>query len=211
MRRTPIFVGIAAMVAVFSFSLAAQDGASGAPSIPGTKDPSRVEAGSYVMDSAHSQIIWQANHFGFNDYTGIFGGITGSLTLDPANPAAAALSIEIPIEKVMTTSDGLHKHLMTADFFNLAEHPTASFKSTKIVVDGEDAKITGDLTIRGITKSVILNAEFSGAGTNPFSKKKTIGFEAETIIKRSDFGVNYGIPVVSDEVKLEISVAFEKP
>jgi polyisoprenoid-binding protein YceI len=78
--------------------------------------------------------------------------------------------------------------------------------------DGQsnNAKITGDLTIRGVTKPVVLDATFIGAGANPFSKKKTVGFSATTTIKRSDFGVNYGIPVVSDTVELEVSVAFEK-
>lgn len=70
--------------------------------------------------------------------------------------------------------------------------------------------ITGDLTLNGVTKPVTFEAEFTGAGTNPFNKKATVGFEAETEIKRSDFGVNYGIPFVSDEVELDISVAFEK-
>ncbi len=72
------------------------------------------------------------------------------------------------------------------------------------------AMITGDLTINGITKPVTFEAEFTGAGANPFNSKQTVGFEAETTIKRSDFGVNYAIPFVSDEVELDISVAFEK-
>jgi polyisoprenoid-binding protein YceI len=78
------------------------------------------------------------------------------------------------------------------------------------VANGTSAKITGNLTLNGVTKPVILDATFSGAGANPFNKKPTIGFHGTTTIKRSEFGVTYGIPVVSDEVKLDISVAFEK-
>jgi polyisoprenoid-binding protein YceI len=98
------------------------------------------------------------------------------------------------------------------DFFGPAPAP-ARFLSTSVKVDAKDktkATITGDLTLNGVTKPVTFEAEFTGAGANPFNKKATVGFEAETSIKRSDFGVNAFIPFVSDEVELDISVAFEK-
>lgn len=95
------------------------------------------------------------------------------------------------------------------DFFGPA--PTdAKFVSTSVIAKGTTAKITGNLTLNGVTKPVVLDSRFSGAGANPFNKKATVGFHATTTIKRSDFGVMYGIPVVSDNVKLDISVAFEK-
>ncbi|ARS27134.1 YceI family protein [Sphingomonas sp. KC8] len=178
---------------------------------PGAKDASRVKAGTYTVDSAHAQIMFEVNHLGFNDYFGLFGDPTGTLTIDPANLQAASVSIEIPINKVVTSNADLTKHLLGADFFDATKFPKATFKSTSVVVDGDDAKITGDLTIKGITKRVVLDAEFSGAGYFAVTKKDTIGFEAETKIKRSDFGVNYGIPMVPDEVELKISVAFERP
>lgn len=210
MRKLTLSFGIATLAAIIAIPVIAQESSSTAPLIPGAKDASRVEAGNYSLDSAHSQIIWEANHFGFSDFTGIFGGVTGNLTLDPENPTLASVDIEIPIGKIMTTSEGLTKHMMTAEFFDVATHPTAKFKSTKVEIDGEDAKITGDLTIRGVTKSVVLISEFTGAGINPFGKKLNVGFEAETTIKRSDFGVSYGIPLVSDDVELEIIAAFQK-
>ncbi|MDX3884007.1 MAG: YceI family protein [Sphingomonas sp.] len=177
---------------------------------PGAKDPSRVKAGTYTVDSAHTQVLFEVNHLGFNDYFGLFGNATGTLKLDPANPAAASVAIEIPIAKVATNSDGLTKHLLGPDFFDAAKFPTATFKSTSITVDGNDAKITGDLTIKGVTKQVVLDAEFEGAGVGPMNKKDTVGFEAETKIRRSDFGISYGIPMVPDQVELKISVAFER-
>jgi len=177
---------------------------------PGAKDPSRVTAGTYTVDSNHTQVMWEVNHLGFNDYFGLFGNATGTLTLDPANPSAASVQIEIPINKVATSSDGLTKHLLGADFFDAAKFPTATFKSTSVAVDGDDARITGDLTIKGVTKQVVLDAEFAGAGNGPMNKKPTVGFHATTKVKRSDFGVSYGIPMVPDEVELKISVAFEK-
>lgn len=184
--------------------------------VPGQKDASRVTAGTYKADPGHSLIGWEVNHFGFNDYYGLFGDVAGTLTIDPANPNAAMVDVTIPVGKVTTASAGLTSHLLRAgkdggkpDFFGPAP-ADARFVSTKVVASGMTAKITGNLTLNGITKEVTFDAEFTGAGNNPFNKKLTVGFEAETEIKRSDFGIAYGLPVVSDEVELDISVAFEK-
>ncbi len=190
--------------------------AQNAPQVPGAKDVTRVTAGTYNTDPAHTLIGWRVSHFGFNDYFGIFGDSTGTLTIDPAKPNAAKVDITIPVSKVVTASAGLTGHLLRAgkdggkaDFFGPAP-ADAKFVSTNVVARGTSAKITGNLTLNGVTKPVVLDATFSGAGANPFNKKPTIGFHATTTIKRSEFGVAYGIPVVSDEVKLDISVAFEK-
>ncbi|WP_380878634.1 polyisoprenoid-binding protein [Sphingomonas sp. DBB INV C78] len=206
MRKIVIAVALAATTAVAIPVIAQQPTTQ-----PGAKDPSRVKAGTYTVDSAHTQVLWEVNHLGFNDYFGLFGDAKGKLTIDPAKPSAASVEIEIPINSVATSSAGLTKHLLGTDFFDAAKFPTATFKSTSVVVDGNDAKITGDLTIKGVTKQVVLDAEFQGAGLFAMTKKDTVGFEAETKIKRSDFGVSYGIPMVPDVVELKISVAFEKP
>lgn len=184
--------------------------------LPGQKDASRVTAGTYATDPGHSLIGWKVNHFGFNDYFGIFGDVGGTLTIDPANPSSAKVDVTIPIGKVTTASAGLTSHMLRAgkdggkpDFFGPAP-ADARFVSTKVEASGTSAKITGDLTLNGVTKPVVLDTEFSGAGANPFSKKETLGFHATTTIKRSEFGIAYGLPVVSDDVKLDITVAFEK-
>jgi len=205
-----IFLALPLLVAV---PLLAQNGP---PQVPGTMDITRVTAGTYNTDPNHTLVGWRVSHFGFNDYFGIFGDATGTLTLDPKKPNAAKVDITIPVSKVTTASSGLTGHLLRAgkdggkpDFFGPA--PTdAKFVSTGIVAKGTTAKITGNLTLNGVTKPVVLDTKFSGVGANPFSKKATVGFHATTMIKRSDFGVMYGIPVVSDNVKLDISVAFEK-
>ena len=199
-------------LAAFAPALTAQ----GAPQVPGAMDPARVTAGTYAADPNHSLIGWEVNHFGFNDYYGLFGDVAGTLTIDPANPSAAKVDMTIPIANVTTASKGLTDHLLRAgkdggkpDFFGPAPAP-ARFVSTSVKAEGTKATISGNLTMNGVTKPVTFEAEFTGAGTNPMNKKATIGFEAETTIKRSDFGVNYAIPMVSDEVELDISVAFEK-
>lgn len=181
-----------------------------APQAPGQPDPARVAAGTYAIDNNHAQIRWTVNHFGFNDYFGIFGQPTGSLTIDPAKPNDAKVNVTIPITEVATSSSGLTKHLMTPDFFDSAKFPTATFQSTKVEASGTKAKITGNLTLLGVTKPVTLDAEFKGAGKNPFTQKETIGFQATTSLKRSDWGMTKFVPFVGDDVKIDISVAFEK-
>ena len=189
-----------------------------APSAPGAPDKSRVTAGTYAADPAHTMVVWRVDHLGFSNYTGIFGDVTGTLVLDPANPAAAKVDVTIPVSKVTTASAGLTGHLLRAgkdggkpDFFGPAP-ADARFVSTGVVVDadGDEAKVTGNLTLNGVTKPVTLDVDFHGAGDNPFNKKPTIGFEAEGKIKRSDFGIAFLVPLVSDEVELEIHAAFEK-
>ncbi|GAA0459096.1 MULTISPECIES: YceI family protein [Sphingomonas] len=202
MRMPLILAGAALVVAT---PLVAQQMA-----IPGTTDVSRVTAGTYKTDPGHTLIGWRVNHLGFNDYFGIFGDADGTLVLDPKQPAAAKLDITIPVGKLTTASAGLTKHMMSKDFFNAEVTPTARFTSTAVKVNGTRAAITGNLTLNGVTKPVVLNARFTGAGANPMSKKETIGFEADAVLKRSDFNMNYGIPAVSDEVELDITVAFEK-
>ncbi len=190
--------------------------AQSAPQTPGAVDVTRVTAGTYNTDPGHTLIGWRVSHFGFNDYFGIFGDATGTLVLDPAKPNASTVDITIPVGKVTTASAGLTGHLLRAgkeggkaDFFGPA--PTdAKFVSTSVVAKGTTAKITGNLTLNGITKPVVLDTTFSGAGNNPFNKNATVGFHATTVIKRSEFGISYAVPMISDDVTLDISVAFEK-
>jgi polyisoprenoid-binding protein YceI len=218
-RKTLAAAATAVTLAVGTTALAPALTAQGAPEVPGAMDPSRITAGTYATDPNHSLIAFEVNHFGFNDYYGLFGDVAGTLVIDPANLAAAKVDVTIPVANVTTASKGLTDHLLRAgkdggkpDFFGPAPAP-ARFVSTSVKVDAKDktkATITGDLTLNGVTKPVTFEAEFTGAGANPFNKKATVGFEAETSIKRSDFGVNAFIPFVSDEVELDISVAFEK-
>lgn len=180
---------------------------------PGAADASRVEAGTYNVDPNHTQIVFEVDHLGFNPYFGIFGGATGTLTIDPANPSAASVRIEIPMANVVTTSAELNAHLATDDFFDTANHPTATFRSTAVTPDPADptrAQIAGELSVRGATVPVILDARFTGAGASPMNQAATVGFHATTTVQRSALGVNYGIPMVSDAVELEITAAFEK-
>jgi polyisoprenoid-binding protein YceI len=190
----------------------------GPPAKPGAKDATRVAAGSYKTDPSHTLIGWRVDHLGFNDYFGIFGDVTGTLTLDPKKPNASKVDISIPISKVTTASAGLTAHMLRAgtdggkpDFFGPAP-ADAHFVSTNVTAKGTTAKIVGNLTLNGITKPLTIDASFSGAGkmAPQMGGKEMIGFHGKTMLKRSDFGINGGIPFVSDQVMLDITVAFEK-
>lgn len=191
--------------------------AQGGPALPGQVDASRIAAGTYEADSGHSLIGWRVNYFGFNDYFGIFGSVAGTLEIDPANPEAAKVDITIPIGAVTTASEGLTNHLLRAgkdggapDFFGPEAEP-AHFVSTSVEKTGDTtANITGDLTLNGVTKQVVVAAEFTGAGTHLMTQKATIGFQGSATVKRSDFGIGYALPMVSDDVELNISIAFRK-
>jgi polyisoprenoid-binding protein YceI len=212
MRRILPFAA-AALVAVVATPIVLAQGGSA----PGAPDKTRVTAGTYAADSGHTMVVWEVDHLGFSKYTGIFGDVTGTLVLDPKNPAASKVEVTIPVAKVTTANAGLTAHLLRAgkdggkpDFFGAAP-ADAKFVSTSVVVDadGDEAKVAGNLTLNGVTKPVTLDVDFHGAGVG-MNKKETVGFEAETTIKRSDFGINMGIPYVSDAVELEIHAAFEK-
>lgn len=190
----------------------------GAPAKPGAMDPARVTAGTYKTDPNHTLVGWRVDHFGFNDYFGIFGDASGTLVIDPKDLGAAKVDVTIPVSKVTTANAGLTAHLLRAgkdggkpDFFGPAP-ADAHFVSTSVVATGTTAKINGNLTLNGVTRPVTLEARLTGAGTAPAftGGKQTIGFAATATIKRSEFGILYGIPFVSDEVKLDITVAFEK-
>jgi len=183
---------------------------------PGKPDPAAVTGGAYTVDAGHTLVKWEVDHLGFTPYFGLFGDITGTLQLDPKNPSAAKLDITIPVSKVTTANAGLTAHLLKpgadgkpADFFGAAP-ADAKFVSTSVSANGQTATITGNFTLNGVTKPVTLAAKFYGAGKSPMGGKENIGFTATGAIKRSEFKIAYGLPMVSDEVKLEIVAAFVK-
>ncbi len=176
--------------------------------LPGTQSKAAVTAGTYKVDPAHTQVTWTLNHMGFSMLSGQFGAQDGTLTIDPAKPAAAKLDVTFAIDQLSVTSSGFSNHLKSKDFFDVATYPTARFVSTAVVASGNTAKITGNLTIKNVTKPVTIDATFVGAGTNPMNKKVNFGFRGTTTINRSDFGLGMAVSVVSDQVKLDINAAF---
>lgn len=174
------------------------------------RDPAQVRAGTYTLDPAHSKITWSVDHFGFSTYTGQFAGGTGTLTIDPKAPAATKLDVTVDTNGVGTLNKALDDHLKSPDFLDTANHPTARFRSTQVVRTGErTADVNGQLTLRGVTKPVTLKATFNQAGTNPVDNTYSLGFDATAKIKRSEFGVSYAVPGVSDQVTLHLEGEFK--
>ncbi len=174
-------------------------------------DPGKVQAGTYTLDPNHARVLFAVSHMGFSTWYGDFSGTTGTLKLDPKNPAAAALSVTIPVASVTTTNAVLDGELKSADWFDAAKFPTISFTTTKVTVTSPTtARVTGNLTFHGVTKPVELDATYKASGTNPMSKAVTIGFEVKGSLKRSDFGVTKYVPLIGDDVTLIISAPFEK-
>lgn len=160
----------------------------------------------YTLDPTHTNIVWKADHFGFSKPSGKFTEVEGTLVLDEENPEASKVSVLIKPASVMTGVAKFDEHLKTPDFFNVLKYPEATFKSFKVEKTGDKtAKIHGDLTLLGITKRIVLDATLNKIDTNPFGKH-VAGFTLSGTIKRSDFGMRYGLPGVSDEIPLDIEV-----
>jgi len=178
---------------------------------PPTRDPAQIQAGTYVVDPNHTQVGWRVSHMGFSNYAGGFSDVSGTLDLQPKNPAAAKLTIKIPVASVTTTSAKLTDELKGDQWLDAAKFPEMTFVSTKVTPEGKDkAKVTGNLTLHGVTKPVTLDVTLVGAGVNPLSKKVTVGFDATGTLKRSEFGVKTYVPLIGDDLHLTIAGAFER-
>jgi len=166
-----------------------------------------AEAEKYMLDASHSQIVFSYDHLGFSTTWGMFSGFEGEIMFDQANPAASSVSVSMPVKSMLTGWEGRFQHFMSKDFFDAADDEMVSFASTGIEVTGETtAKITGDLTLNGVTKPVVLDAVLNKTGDHPMANKPWAGFSATTSVLRSDFGLGMFAPYVSDEVAIQISI-----
>jgi len=171
-----------------------------------------LAADKYTLDASHSQVLFSYKHLGFSTTYGLFSGFEGEISYDEANPAASSVTVSMPVKSMFTGWEAREAHFLeSGDFFKANEHELVSFSSTGIEVTGDaTAKITGDLSMNGVTKSVVLDAVLNQAGENPLAKKPWLGFDASTVLKRSDFGLGAFAPAVSDEVEVKISIEAQK-
>ncbi len=201
--KTHIFAARALTAAIAFAAVSAQ---AQAPA----RDPAAVKAGTYKVEPYHTQVSFTLSHFGLSEFSGFFSAASGSLKLNPANPAADKLDVTIPVDSVLTTVPKLNDELKGDKWFDAAKYPTAEFTSTKVTLAGKaSAIISGTLTLHGVTKPITLKAHLVGAGVNPIDKAYTVGFSATGTIKRSAFGVSAYVPYVGDDVHLTIAGAFE--
>ncbi len=164
-------------------------------------------AETYTMDGSHTQANFTWTHFGFSNPTAGFDNIAGTITYDADKPSESKVDVTIAINSLNTHVPKLDEHLKKADFFDAAQFPTATFKSTKVVTGAAkgDFKVTGDLTIHGVTKSVTLDAKLNRAAVHPMTNQPTVGFDGSVTIKRSDFGIGAYAPNVSDEIRIHLT------
>ena len=175
--------------------------------------PAAAQVEKYLIDQYHTVPYFEVDHLGFATMRGRFDRATGNFSIDRA---AKKASVDLTIETASVTTGDNDKgsrprsrddHLRSPDFFNVAEFPTMTFKSTKVVFKGDaPATIEGSLTLLGVTKPLTLTVENWKCGPNVMSKKEMCGVNAAGSIKRSDFGMKYGVPAVGDEQKLWIEM-----
>lgn len=165
-------------------------------------------AATYQIDTSHTYLGFSINHLGFSTTYGRFTDVSGTITFDAETPEASAVDVKIVPASLYTGHEARDEHVRGKDFLNVAEFPDMSFKSTAIERTGEKTgKITGDLTLHGVTKPVTLDATFTQMGDYPMQEGVTaIGFDATGSLKRSDYGIETFIPGVSDEVTITISL-----
>lgn len=169
-------------------------------------------ADKYKFDTVHSQVIFFVSHLGFSMSEGEFLDFDGGFSFDQKNWGNSSVDVTIKTASISLDDKKWDDHMKNEDFFNVEKYPTMTFKSTKVESkDGKTGTITGDLTLLGVTKPVTLDVTFNKAGAHPFNpKKQLIGFSATGTLKRSEFGMNYALPAVGDEVEIRIEVEAEK-
>ena len=169
--------------------------------------------GSYAIDPTHSRIGFVARHAMVTKVRGSFNEFEGSGYFDAENPAGSRLALTIQAASIDTRNADRDGHLKSNDFFDMENHPEITFASTAVEqLDPENYRVTGDLTIKGVTKPVTVDFEYTGSATDPFGNHR-IGLEGKTTVNRKDWGVNWnaaleaGGVLVSEKVTLEFEVS----
>lgn len=172
--------------------------------------------GTYAIDAAHSRFGFVARHAMVTKVRGAFDQVEGSATIDGANPSNSTVSIAIDADSIDTRNKQRDDHIRTNDFLDIANHPKITFVSTSIAHSGgNDFEVTGDLTIRGVTKPITIPLAFEGSATDPFGNAR-IGFEGSVVVNRKDWGVVWnaaleaGGVLVSEKVTLEFEISAVK-
>ena len=167
---------------------------------------------TYKLDPHHTMVLFSWNHFGYSNPTADIGLGEGTVVFDEQHPAQSSVEVTLPLAKLDTHVSALDQHLKEPDFFDAAKYPVVTFKSSKVQPLGNHRfKVTGDLSVHGVTRSIVLDATLNKIGPHPMSKAQSIGFDATATLKRSDFGVGAYVPKVSDEVHVRITTEGSVP
>lgn len=173
----------------------------------------RTLAGNYSVDTTHSSIGFVARHAMITKVRGAFNEFTGEAVVNGANPGESSVKVVIDVNSIDTRQEARDAHLRSADFFDIEKYPNITFVSTKVeATDDDEVEITGDLTIKDVTRSVTIPFEFTGAATDPFGNER-IGFEGDIDVNRKDWGLTWnaaletGGVLVSEKVKLVFEIS----
>jgi polyisoprenoid-binding protein YceI len=168
--------------------------------------PASAFAITYTLDPNHTQVQFVWNHYGYSSLTGQFGKIEGTLEFDENDPTKASVDAKISMDSVNSNVKKLDTELAGPNYFDAARFPTATFKSTRVEKGAtpDQLTVTGDLTLHGVTRPVTLDVTVTKVGQHPMRNAPAAGFTAKTTIKRSEFGITKYMPMVSDEVAINI-------
>lgn len=174
-------------------------------------NPDTTTQPTWSIDPVHSQVEFGVRHMMLSTVKGYLPELSGRVILDEDDPTASTVEVEIDASSIDTRNEDRDTHLRSDDFLNVAEHPHITFESTRIETDGEDLHVTGDLTIRGETREVVLDVERLGEGVDPWGNDR-LGFRGTTKVNRKDFGLTWnqaleaGGVLVGDEVRITLDV-----
>ena len=195
---------------IIAIALTALAGAAVAYTAP-TTSLEKTPSGKYMLDKSHANIVFGVNHLGFSTYYSRFNDFDATLNFYAEKPEKSSLSVNIDTASADANNPKMEAEYDGEKFFNTGKFPNASFTSTHIEKLTESTgKLTGNLTLLGVTKPVTLDVTLNGAGINPFAGVPTLGFSATGSIKRSDFGMKEYLPAVGDEVSLQIQAEFNR-
>ncbi|EGJ2717311.1 polyisoprenoid-binding protein [Citrobacter braakii] len=165
----------------------------------------QAKTASYKLDESHTSVVISWNHLGFSNPTASLHHVDGTVKFDPATKILSLVDINIPVASIDTGVPALNKEFGQPDYFDAEKYPVANFKSTSIEMNGDKYDVRGNLTIKSITRPVILHATLNKAGFQAMEKKNAVGFNATGVIKRSDFKIDKYVPYVSDNITLTVS------
>jgi polyisoprenoid-binding protein YceI len=167
---------------------------------------------SYRIDPTHTDVIASWSHLGFSNPVAHFGQVEGRIVHDPDDVGASSVNVVIPLSGMNSHVPAFDDHLRGKELFDAAAHPVITFRSTKVEAAGAGRlRVTGDLTVKGITRPAVLDVTLNKVGEHPMKKVPTIGFDATTTLRRSDFGIAYAVPAVSDEIRIRITTEASVP
>jgi polyisoprenoid-binding protein YceI len=173
-----------------------------------------AESVTYKIDPNHTVVLATWNHFGYSNPSANFGQASGTIVYDAAAPERSSVEVTLPMSGLDTFVPKLDEHLKSADFFDAAKYPAATFRSTAVKALGDGRlEVTGNLDLHGTSKPVVLDVKLNKSEPHPMGKAPAIGFDASTTIRRTEFGIDKYVPMVSDEIALRITTEAhaEKP